>query len=322
MELAIERLTDRDQVIAMAPALAELQEADLVSLPHYRPVTGDDIATYAGTDNRFSERAIIVATRGAEPVGWCHVEPPAVARTAGDLYPYTGGQVVFQPGLPHARADAEHSSVIRGLLYAASQVRAQQGARYVELFAPEDCGSEAALRAEGFQPVDNWATYLSALGDGKAGRSPLAVSAVREAELELVPAKLLQLGLLEGEFTVEDLAQLAGSVPGFTSQGLLIAERAREIVGYVAAMVDEAYVSATSRKRAWLGFGPLGMGVLPGGEQEEWIRTLVSAASISAFCRGATELAFVGSAEGRQPAVWEKLGFIREARWRRWRSGL
>ena len=322
MELEIQRLTDRDQVIALAPALAQLQEADLVALPHYRPVTGDEIASFAEADGRFAERAIIVATRGAKPVGWCHVEPPLIARTAGDLYPYAGGQIVFQPGLPHALADAEHSNVIRGLLYAASQVRAQQGAHHIELFTPENCGSEAALRAEGFQPVDNWATYLTTLGDRKAGRSPLSVSALRQPELELFPQKLRRLGLIEGEFTPDDLARVAGSIPGFSPQGLLIAEHAGEIIGYAAVMIDNAYVSATSRKRAWLGCGPLGMATLPGGEQEEWVRTIVSAACISAFCRGATELAFIGSAEGRQPVVWERLGFTREVAWRRWRAGL
>lgn len=322
MALDIERLSDREEAISLAPVLAELQEADLVALPHYRPVGAEEIVRFVQTDRRFSERAIIVARRDGEPKGWCHLEPPTTARTAGDIYPLVGGQAVFQPGLPHARADAEHADVVRGLLYACCQARAQQGQRHVEVYAPLECGSEGALRAAGFQPADNWATYLSTLGDGVVGRSPLSVSAVREPELDLLPPKLRELGLIQGEFTPDDLRQLIESFPGFTCQGLLIAERSGEMAGYAAAMVDAAYVSATDRRRAWVGFGPLGMGVLSGGEQEDWVSTLISATSISAFCRGATELAFVGSAEGRQPAVWGKLGFAIEVRWRRWRTDL
>jgi hypothetical protein len=87
-------------------------------------------------------------------------------------------------------------------------------------------------------------------------------------------------------------------------------------------MIDAVYAGATGRRRAWLGFGPLGIGALAGAEQTERFATLLSAARISAFCRGATELAFVASAEGQQLGVWTERGFEVEVRWQRWRTEL
>ncbi|MGQ9733296.1 MAG: hypothetical protein ACUVX8_18725, partial [Candidatus Zipacnadales bacterium] len=57
-----------------------------------------------------------------------------------------------------------------------------------------------------------------------------------------------------------------------------------------------------------------------GPEHARWVNALMDAARLSAYCRGARELAFVAGAEGRQPEIWAKRGFHIEARWRRWRT--
>jgi hypothetical protein len=320
--LDIERLTAVQQVVGLAEALAELQAAEQVSAPHCRPVTADEIADLARRDNRFSERGLLVARRDEGVVGWCHVEPPGVARAAGDLYPYVGGEAVFQSGLPHAVPGPGYPEIIRGLLYAACQVRAQQDARHAELFVPDGSWAEQLLRGTGFQPADRWGTYVAPLAGGPIGEARLTVSPLRAADLDGLPVLLSEARLVEGEFGPEDLARLAASFRGFTPQGLLLARRSGAVAGYAAVTIDPAYVSATGRDRAWLAFGPLGMAVPPSGEQQEWLRALARAAAINAFARGATELAFVGGMEGRQPSVWAKLDFAIEVRWRRWRIDL
>jgi hypothetical protein len=318
--LDIRRISHPSEVLALAPALAELLNATLPAAPHYRPVTAEELQRRLHHDPRFDERAILVASTDGVPAAWCHLEPPGLAQTGGDLYPYVGAHTVFQAGLPHASLDEGYSAATRGLLYAACQIRAQQRAAAVELYAPEGCAAEEALRAEGFQPVDLWATYVAALRGAKAGRAPLHVSSVEPSEVDRFPSIVAEAGLLEGEFTAADLAALAASVGGFDPQGLLLAQTAGRVVGYAAVMIDPVYVAATGRRRAWLALGPFGMAALPGPEQAERLATLVSAARISAFCRGAIELAFVAHAEGRQPGVWAEQGFEVEARWQRWRT--
>jgi hypothetical protein len=322
VDLTIERIAAPDHLATLADQLAELQKADQVSAPHCRPVTADEIRAYARLDNRFADRALLVARRDRDVVGWCHVEPPNVARAGGDLHPYVGAEVVFQPGLPHAVPGPEYAEVARGLLYAACQVRAQQDLPHVELFAPDGCWAEQVLRSVGFQPADRWGTYVALLTGGPIGQPHLSVTPLKENDVASLPGILADLGLLEGEFTPEDLDRLAVTLPGFTAQGLLLARRSGALAGYVVVMIDPAYASATGRERAWLGLGPLGMAVVPSGEQTEWLRTLARAAAISAFSRGATELAFVASTEGKQSTVWSRLDFRVEVRWRRWRIDL
>jgi hypothetical protein len=322
VSLSVERIDVSAQLVALAETLAELQRADQVSAPHYRPVTASQIERFLKLDNRARERAVLVARRGEAVVGWCHVEPPAAARTGGDVYPLVGAEVAFQPGLPHAAPGPEYGEIARALLYAACQVRAQQEAAHVELFAPDGCWAEQVLRGLGFQPADRWGTYVSQLSGGAVGQAPLTVSSLREPELPSFPALLAEHGLIESEFTSDDLARLVATVPGFAPQGLLLARRSGAVAGYAAVMVDREYASATGRERAWLGFGPLGMAVVPSGEQSDWLRTLVQAAAISASARGAQELAFVASTEGKQLSVWGRLDFVVEVRWRRWRTDL
>ncbi len=322
MSLTIERIADRDQLESLAVPLAELQKADQVSAPHYRPVAVEDLVQAIRSDNRLADRALLVARRDEAVVGWCHVEPLQIARAGGDLHPYVGAEVVFQSGLPLAAPGPDYAEVARGLLYAACQVRAQQEKRCVEVFAPDGCWAEQVLRSVGFQPADRWGTYVGLLTGGPIGQSHLSVSPLREADLPSFPGLLAELQLVEGEFTSDDLNRLIATFPDFTPQGLLLARRSGTVAGYAAVMIDRAYASATSRERAWLGFGPLGMAVVPSGEQTDWLRTLIRAAAISAFARGATELAFVASAEGKQTAVWSRLDFRVEVRWRRWRVDL
>jgi len=320
--LDIKRIANPGEVQDLAAILVDLLNAGLPAAPHYRPVSVEELVRRAGNDPRFSERALLVAYQDGEPVGWCHVEPPTVALTGGNLYPYVGAHTVFQPGLPHVAAGEGYSAAASGLLYAACQVRAQQDASGLELFAPAEHPAEDDLRLAGFQPVDAWATYMAPLAGAKAGRAPVHVSSVKRSEVERFPAILREAGLLAGEFTPVDLTALIESAGGFDPQGLLLAEAAGRVVGYAAVMIDAPYAAATGRRRAWLGFGPFGMGALPGPEQPERSATLVSAARISAFCRGATELAFVAAAEGRQPGLWAERGFEVEVRWQRWRTDL
>lgn len=322
MALTIERIADPDQLVALAAPLVELQKLDQVSAPHYRPVTVEDLVRLVRADNRFAQRAILVARQDQTIVGWCHVEPPQVARAGGDIHPYVGAEVVFQPGLPHVAPGSEYAEVTRGLLYAACQVRAQQDQRHVEVFVPDGCWAEQVLRNAGFQPADRWGTYVALLAGGAIGQSHLSVTPLREPDLELFPATLAELDLVEGEFTVEDLNRLIAVFPDFTPQSLLLARRSGAVAGYAAVMIDKAYTSATGRERAWLGFGPLGMAVMLSGEQRDWLGTLARAAAISVFSRGAAELALVASTEGKQSSVWGRLDFRVEVRWRRWRTDL
>ena len=322
MGLDIKRIANPEEVRDLAPTLVDLLNAGVPAAPHYRPVAVDELVRRTDNDPRFPERAILMAYEGGAPIGWCHLEPPTIALAGGDLYPYVGAHTVFQPGLPHVPAGEGYSAAVTGLLYAACQVRAQQEASGVELFAPADHPAEDDLRAAGFQPVDPWATYAAGLAGVGAGRAPVHVSSAKGAQVERFPAILREAGLLAGEFTPADLSALIESSGGFDPQGLLLAESSGQVVGYAAVMIDGPYADATGRRRAWLGFGPFGMGALAGPEQPERFATLVSAARISAFCRGATELALVARADGRQPAVWAERGFKAEVRWQRWRTEL
>ena len=322
MSLDIQRISHPDGVRRLAPELADLQNRAGADAPHYRPIAIEEIERRLRHDPRFRERAILVARDDRGSVGWCHLEPVGMALTGGDLYPYVGAHSVFAPGVPHVPDGEAYSAAVRGLLYAACQIRAQQGAPTVELFTPEGSAAEDSLHAEGFQPVDAWATYVAGLSGARAGRAPLHVSSVPRSEVDRLPRVLREAGLLDREFTPGDLSALSEAAGNLDSQGLLIAETGGSVVGYAAVMADDAYSAATGRQRAWIGFGPLGMGALPGPEQMERFATLLSAARISAFCRGAVELAFVASAEGHQPGIWAERGFGIEARWRRWRTEL
>jgi hypothetical protein len=318
--LDVARISDPEQLAALAPVLTELQNARLRNAPHCRPIAPAELGQAAASDKRFAERAILVARRGERVVGWCHVEPPGTARTAGDVYPYVGGEVVFQSGLPFHEAVADGEEIIRALLYAALQAQAQQGQSHLELLAPEDCGAEGALRAQGMQPADKWATYVSPMSEGPVGRGKLTVRSLAEAELSGLPALLAELGVLAGEFTDDDFRQLRRRFPDFEPDGLLVAVREDEAVGYAAVMIDSAYTSATGRSRAWLGLGPLGIGVRRVPEHASWLAVLVNAAHIVAARRGAQELAIVASLDSRDRSFWERLGFQPEVRWRRWRA--
>lgn len=318
MSLDIQRIPDPDQFVLLAEPLAGLQNAGLPDAPHCRPVTAEELIRRVRCDRRFGDRAILVAYEVGTPVGWCHLEPPSVALTGGDLYPYVGGHTVFQPGLPHIPSGAEYSPTLRALLYAACQVRAQQGASSVELFAPVQCPAERELRAAGFESTDVWATYVSDIGHARPGRAPLHVSSVRPSDAHRFVVLLIEAGLIHGEFTPDDLLSLMEAAGDFDSQSLLLAETEAQVVGYAAVVIDPSYVAATGRRRAWFGFGPLGMAALRGPEHPERIATLISGARISAFCRGATELALVASAERDQTGRWADRGFTVEVRWRRW----
>jgi hypothetical protein len=320
--LDIRRLADRSAVLDVASILVDLHKASSVAAPHYRPISTEELERRLTSDPRFAQRAILLAERDGGPCGWCHLEPPAIALTGGDVYPYVGGHVVFQPGLPHVPPGHGHGPTVRALLYAVLQIRAQQGAQTVELFASAGSAAEDALRAEGFQQADEWATYVSPLASARAGRAPLHVAAIRASDLPGFPAQLEALGLLARPFTDEDLQGLIASFAGFDLQGVLVAQSNGRPVGYVVVMVDGSYVAATGRKRAWLGFGPLALGAVAGPEHHERLATLISAARISAFCRGATELAVVAGAEGREVAAWADRGFEREVPWWRWRTQL
>ena len=322
MSLDIRRISHPDEVRSLAPALADLTNSAGADAPHYRPIAAEEVELRLRHDPRFRERAVLVAEEERRPVGWCHLEPHGVALTGGDLHPYVGAHTVFAPGTPHVPAAPGYSATTRGLLYAACQIRAQQGAAAVELFAPEGSAAEEPLRAEGFQPVDHWATYVAELTGVRTGRAPLHVAAVPASGLARLPEVLAETRLLQGEFTAGDLLALIESTANFDAQGLLVAETGGEVVGYAAVMLDPVYSAATGCKRAWLGFGPLGLGALPGPEQTERFATLLSAARISAFCREATELAFVASAEGHQTGIWAERGFQIEVKWQRWRTDL
>ncbi len=322
MALDVLRISEREELVDLAPTLGELQNAQVSSAPHCRPITPDELQDRARTDNRFAERTILVARDGDRVAGWSHLEPPRIARTAGDVYPYVGGEVAFQSGLPLCRAGPTDEEVIRALLYGACQARAQQSQPHLELFAPDDCGAEAALRAEGLQPADDWATYVVSVSEGPAGSTPLTVRAARETEFQDLPTLLQDLSLLAGEFTGDDFAQLRRRFPDFGTDGLLVALQANKVVGYAAVMMDPAYASATGRERAWLGLGPLGIGVRRVPEQAEWLRCLANAARIVACRQGAGELALVASLDSRERTFWQKLGFQPEVRWRRWRVDL
>ena len=320
--LDVERLTRPDQLVDLAPALADLQNAQLELAPHYRPIAARELTDFAEADSRFRERAVLVARRDEIVVGWCHLEPPNTARTAGDLYPYVGGEVAFQPGLPFAARGPDDVEVVRALLYGACQIRAQQERPHLELFAQEDCNAKRALRNEGLQPADDWATYVMPVSEAHRGSARLTVRAVQEGELQDLPTRLSDLGLVTGDFAGGDLRQLLGRFPGCGSDGLLLALRANEVAGYAAVTVDPVYASATGRDRAWLGLGPLGIGIRGAAEQPELLGSLVKAACIKAFSQGASELALVAGLGSRERDFWEGLGFRTEVRWRRWRVDL
>ncbi|MGQ9732696.1 MAG: hypothetical protein ACUVX8_15675 [Candidatus Zipacnadales bacterium] len=266
MGLSVERITDTEQVVCLAPTLVDLLEASGVTAPHYRPVGIAELLKYLEHDRRFPERALLVALHNGEPVGWCHLEPLGIARTAGDLYPYVGGQVVFQPGVPHVRSDEGYSAIVSALLYTACQIRSQQGAKAIELFTTLESAAESALRREGFQPVDRWATYVTWLAPDRRKQAAPHGTTLLPAELEDLPARLSRTGMLEGTFETADLVALTESFPDFDPRSIIAAEQGGELIGYVVAMIDSAYVSATGRKRAWVGFGPLGLGLRPGPE--------------------------------------------------------
>lgn len=320
--LDVERLTQPAQLADLAPVLADLQNAQLEVAPHYRPITARELEDFAAADKRFRDRAILVARHDEAVAGWCHLEPPGTARTGGDLYPYVGGEVAFQPGLPFAAAGHDGVEVVRALLYGACQIRAQQACLHLELFAPQTCETTRALRDEGLQPADDWATYVVPVSEARRGSASLTVRAVEAGEVQELPTRLSDLGLIAGDFAASDLRQLLRQFPGSGPDGLLLALRSGEVVGYAAVTVDPVYASATGRDRAWLGLGPLGLGIRGAAEHPELLGSLVSAACIKAFAQGASELAIVAGLGGRGRGFWEGLGFRAEVRWRRWRVDL
>jgi len=317
--LAIRKLDTISGLAALSEGLAALHNEAYRDLPNFRPVQAQEFVDKAKADRRWPARLLFVAEDDA-PCGFVSIEPTWAARSAGDLYPYVGGEIVLQASaVPAAGADDE----VQGrLLRRAMRELASRGQQRMQVMVPAEASYLNALFArEGFREHRRLFSLRAKVGAQRMSPAPCTTRVMREqdlpAVLELHNRRFAGLHKAYGweDVRPEDVTLLQNTARGCDPKGFLVAEADGEIVGYVTAMADEAFNAAHGLKRGFLALGPLGMAV--SSFTAPAVSTgLALAALTSLAARGCTEAELVAEADDQAGLrFFADLGFKPVTEW-------
>lgn len=312
----IETITDLG---ALSEGLAALQNEAYCDLPNFRPVQAEEFVSKARADRRWPARLLFVAERDGL-VGFVCVEPTWQARPGGDVYPYVGGEIVLQASVvPSTQADDE----VQGrLLRRAMRELASRGQRRMRVVVPAEAGFLNALFGrEGFQEHGRLLSLRAAVGAQRMGQPGCTTRPLREQDLDTVLA--LHNSSFRGlhkaygweDVRPEDVALLQRTARGYDPKGFIVAEAEGDIVGYAAAMADQALNAAHGVERGFFALGPLGLAV-GSSAGEEVSRSLMLAGMASLAARGCKEAELVTEAQDEAALrFFSELGFQRVTEW-------
>jgi ribosomal protein S18 acetylase RimI-like enzyme len=306
-----------------AEGLAAMQNQAYEGTPNFRPVTGAELVAKARSDRRFPARLLLVAREGSRVLGWINVEPTWQPNIGGDIYPYVGGEIVFQPSLvpvaPGPRADAVRAQLLRR----AMRELAQRGKSELQLIVPEgDAAFGGVLEEQGFREIERMVSFRAEMGPQEMKASGCVTRRMRADDLaaviDLHNAAFEHIQKLHRwqRLTREDLSLLEASVRGYDANGMIVAEWDGRIAGYITAMTDPAYDGVHGTRRGWIGFAQMGLAVSPDSQGLGVGRALMLAAMASLMQRGCQDVELITDRESEQAmGFYRALGFEVVRQW-------
>lgn len=283
----IRRIERAEQVRGIAPALAELHNESTGATPNFRPVTADEIVQKASLDSRLAERLIYLWMKGTEALAWCNVEPAWQPNIGGDIYPYVGGEVVFQPSIISVRSDWRGRGVGADMLDRARRDLARQGKRAMQVIVNEEDEETRGFYEEvGFREIARMVSLRAGLRDAKLDLRQKTTRRLRDTELpaflDTHNAAFERLSRRHGWDPVspEHFELLRQTVTGYDDRGVFLVGERGEVGGYITAMVDPAFNEQHGAKRGWIGCAQFGLAVGPQHQGRGLGQALMTAAMV------------------------------------------
>lgn len=319
----IHRIETIAELSERAEGLAAIHNQAYEGTPNFRPVSGAELIAKAKSDRRFPARLLLVAREGNRALGWINVEPTWQPNVGGDIYPYVGGEIVFQPSLvpvaPGPRADAVRTQLIRR----AMRELAQRGKSELQVIVPEgDAALGSLLQSLGFREIERMVSFHAEMGPQEMKASRCVTRRMRAEDLAAVmdvhnaafePIQRLHRWQ---RLTPEDFSLLEASVRGYDPNGMIVAEYDGRIAGYITAMTDPAYDAIHGTRRGWIGFAQMGLAVSPDSQGLGVGRALMLAAMASLMQRGCRDVELITDRESEQAmGFYRALGFEEVRRW-------
>ena len=319
----IRRIERAEQVRGIAPALAELHNESMAATPNFRPVTADEIARKASLDSRLAERLIYVWMKGTEALAWCNVEPVWQPNIGGDVYPYVGGEIVFQPSLISVHSDWRGRGVAADILDRARRDLAGQGKRAMQVIVNQDDEETRGFYEQaGFREIARMASLRAGLRDAKLDLRQKTTRRLRDAELRAFldthNAAFEEICRVHGweAATPEQFEFLRQTVTGYDDRGVFLAGEGQEVGGYITAMVDPAFNQQHGTKRGWIGCAQFGFAVGPRHQGRGLGQALMTAAMVYLVGRQMREVELITSAGSDQAmSFYTSFGFEPVREW-------
>ena len=319
----IRRIQRAEQIRGIAPALAELCSESTAPTPNFRPVTAEEIVRKASLDPRLAERLIYVWMKRTEALAWCSAEPVWQPNIGGDIYPYVGGEIAFQPSVIFVRPDWRDRGIAAEILDQARRDLAAQGKRAMQVIVSEgDEGGAALYEEAGFSEIARMVSLRAGLREAKLDLAHKTTRRLRDTELrdflETHNAAFEQIGRLHGweAMTPEQFELLRQTVTGYDDRGVFLAGEGGEVGGYVTAMVDPVFNQQHGTRRGWIGCAQLGLTIGPRHQGRGLGQALMAAAMVYLAGRQMREAELVTSAGSDQAlAFYTSFGFEPVREW-------
>lgn len=317
----VHRIETVAELSECAERLSAVHNAAYEATPNYRPICADELIAKARADRRFPARIILVGRDGDDVLGWINVEPTWQPNIGGDIYPYVGGEVVFQPSLVPCVRGAE--AVRTSLLRRAMRELAQRGKAQLQMIVPDDDeGLAGLLRDEGFREIERMVSFRAEMGPQEMKATRCTTRRMRPDDLEAVIdvhnaafEHIRRLHKWEA-LTREDFSLLEAYVGGYDPRGMMVAESHGRVVGYVTAMIDPVYDETHGTRRGWIGLAQMGLATAPESQGMGVGRALMLGAMASLMQRGCADVELITDRESDQAmGFYGALGFREVREW-------
>ncbi len=318
----IRRVETINELSRLAEPIAAVYNDAYEGTSNFRPIEPDELVAKARADRHFPGRLIFVVHEGGDVCGCVSVEPVWQPNVGGDIYPYVGGEIVFQPSLLPVKGD-NAEQVQRRLLCEAKRALRSRGKKNLQMIVPEgDAALIELLRDEGFEEIGRMVSLRAEIASQKGEQTkctprqmlPQDVSAV----IDIHNAAFEEIRKLHKweKMTADELAVLAKSVRGCDKRGMIVAEWHGHVVGYIAAMIDPVYNATHGTQRGFIGFSQMGLAVSPRSQGLGVGKTLMLAASASLLARGCRDVELITDRESDQAmGFYRALGFTDVREW-------
>jgi len=318
----VRRIETINELRRLAEPIAAIHNETYQSTSNFRPVEAEELVAKARADRHFLGRLILVAEDAGELCGCISVEPVGQPNIGGDIFPYIGGEVVFQPSLLPAKGD-NATEIQRALLHAAKRALAGRGKDSLQMIVPEDDAAYVEfLQDEGFTEMERMVSLRAEIASqhGEPARCTARQMLPRDVPAVIDIHNAAFEGIRElhkwAKMTAEELAVLQRTVKGYDDRGLIVAEWNDHVVGYITAMIDPEYNATHGAKRGFIGFAQMGLAVSPQSQGLGVGKTLMLAASASLFARGCTDVELITDRESDQAmGFYHALGFVDVREW-------